>query len=243
MIQGGALGAIELVDVTSRYRDGVRALDRVTLSLGRGEIGALVGPNGSGKSTALKLLAGLLPPSAGAARILGGAAGDLAARARIGFLPESPQYPAWLTVEGFLRYVGRLSGLAEDGLEVAIRRRLQWAGLAGCAGRCAAKLSTGQRQRLGLAQALLHDPPVLLLDEPAAGLDPVGVAELAGLLAGLRQEGRTVLFSSHFLAQVEAVCDRVWLFAQGRVRWTGSPAEAGSLERRYREELSHDLVS
>lgn len=226
-------GAIELVGVTKQYRGGVGALAAASLRLAGGSIGALVGPNGSGKSTLLKLAAGLLSPTSGTVEIAGRPAESAEARARLGYLPESPQFPAWLGVREFLRYVGALSGLRGADLEQAITHRLQWAGLADLGPRATGTLSTGQRQRLGLAQALLHEPAVLLLDEPAAALDPEGVAALAALLWRLRDEGRTVLFSSHFLPQVEAVCDRVWLLRAGRIVWTGAPGGVGELEQRF----------
>lgn len=230
---GSESGAIEVVEAAKRYRGGVGALTGATLSLARGKVGALVGPNGSGKSTLLKLAAGILSPTSGRVEIEGRPATSAAARARIGYLPESPQFPSWLRVREFLHYLGELSGLRGDGLEQAISHRLEWAGLAALADRPAGTLSTGQRQRLGLAQALVHGPPVLLLDEPAAALDPSGVATLVALLRRLRDEGRTVLLSSHFLPQVEAVCDRVWLLREGRVVWAGTPDGPGELEKRF----------
>ncbi len=235
--------AVELDGVTKHFRGGVRALDNATVRAAAGCIAALVGPNGSGKSTALKLAAGLLAPSAGRAAINGLDAASMDARAAIGYLPESPGYPGWLSVREFLAYCGRLSGLRGTGLDGAIAARLEWAGLSGLADRGAGTLSKGQGQRLGLAQALLHDPAVLLLDEPASGLDPVGVLELAGLLGRLRDAGKTVLLSSHFLPQVEAVCDRVFLLRAGRVAWEGPPGRPGELEELFVESARADAAA
>ncbi len=225
--------AVELADVTKHYGNGVRALEKVTLRVPAGSICALVGPNGSGKSTVLKLAAGLLEPTAGAVTIAGRPAGSTAARAGIGYLPEAPDYPGWLGVREFLEYCGILSGLEGAVLRDAIEARLEETGLAGLAERRAGTLSKGQRQRLGLAQALLHDPTVLLLDEPADGLDPHGMTAFAGLIGRWREAGRTVLLSSHFLPQVESLCDRAVLLHEGRVIWDGPPGAPGGLAERF----------
>lgn len=224
---------VEAAGIAKRYRSGVQALGGVTLRLRRGRIGALIGANGSGKSTLLKVLAGLVAADAGTASVGGAPAGSALARARLGYLPETPQLPGWLTGREFLRYVGGLSGLGGEALERAIGVRARWTGLERTLDRPARTFSTGQRQRLGLAQALLHEPSVLLLDEPAAGLDPVGIAQLTALLGQLREEGRTVLFSSHFLPQVEATCDEVWLLHRGRVIWSGESEATGPLSDRF----------
>lgn len=215
--------AVEYSGVGQRYRGGVAALVRLDLRLAAGRAGALVGPNGSGKSTALRLAAGLLVPTTGEVRVRGHRAGTSAARAEIGYVPEAPHYPGWLRVREYLRHLGCLSGLAGAELDERIEARLQWAGLAAVAGRPLGELSQGQRQRFGLAQALLHDPAVLLLDEPAAGLDPLGVEQLAARLQELRAEGRTILLTSHFLPQVEDWCDQAWLLQGGRQIWSGAP--------------------
>lgn len=225
--------ALELSEVTKEFPGGVRALVGVTLRLAPGRIAALVGPNGSGKSTLLKLLAGLVRPTAGAVRLLGLAAGHPAAQARLGYVPDAPTFPDWVTGREFLQYVGQLSGMSGNRLEAAISHRARWAGLERVLDRCARMYSAGQRQRLGLAQALLHGPEILLLDEPAAGLDPTGVATLTALLEQLRAEGRTVVLSSHFLPQLEASCDHAWLLREGGVIWQGEPGDAGGLAERY----------
>lgn len=231
MKTGGAGWALELAGVAKNFSGGVRAVDGITLRLEPGRMAALVGPNGSGKSTLLRLWAGLARPSEGEVKVLGSSPQDPAVRARVGYLPDAPVFPAWLSGREFLRYLGRLSGLAGGALEEAIERRADWAGLASVLDRRARTYSAGQRQRLGLAQALLHEPEVLLLDEPAAGLDPNGVATLGALLEDLRRDGRTIVFSSHFLPQVEALCDHAWLLREGRLIWEGEPA--GTLSERF----------
>lgn len=231
--------AIEFADVSHSYRPrlgaAVVALSGFDLRVAAGTVCGLVGPNGSGKSTALKLAAGLAVPGGGRVLVAGHPATSREARRCTGYLPEGPGRPDWLTVAEFLRVCGELSGLAGATLGRAVQQQLVRAGLEREAGRSAAALSTGQRQRLGLAQALLASPAVVLLDEPAAGLDPVGVAELAGLLRQLRRAGTAVLLTSHFLRQVDTACDQVVLLDRGRVLWAGAGNGTVPLEQRYLE--------
>lgn len=223
--------ALELAAVSKGYPGGVRAIEKISLRLAPGRMAALVGPNGSGKSTLLKLWAGLARPTAGGVKVLGADPALPAVRARLGYLPDAAALPDWISGREFLRYLGRLGGLAGRALEEAVGRRARWAGLETVLDRRARSYSAGQRQRLGLAQALLHEPAVLLLDEPAAGLDPTGMCALGELLEDLRKEGRTIVFSSHFLPQVEALCDHAWLLREGRLIWEGEPA--GTLADRF----------
>lgn len=229
--------AVEFSKVEHGYRPAlgsrVPALAGFSLRVPRGKICGLIGPNGSGKSTALKLAAGLLQPDVGAVLIGGRPAGKAPVRGEIGYAPEASLLPAWLSVAELLETCGRLAGLAGAVLRNAVAREIERAGLGALRERSAAALSKGQRQRLVLAQSLLHEPAVLLLDEPATGLDPVGVAELTGLLGQLRAEGKTVLMASHFLRQVEEMCDAVCLLRDGRVLWQGGGAGDIGLAERY----------
>ncbi|HYC72224.1 MAG TPA: ABC transporter ATP-binding protein [Opitutaceae bacterium] len=243
MTEAGAEWALELTGVSKEFPVGARALDGISLRLARGRLAALVGPNGSGKTTVLKLLAGLIRPTSGTVRVGGHAAGSVPARAGLGYLPETPDYPGWLTGRELLRHLGRLSGLDGAGLDEAIARRAAWAGLRAVLDRPAQTYSSGQRQRLGLAQALLHDPALVLLDEPAAALDPGGIAGLADLLRRLRAERRTVVLSSHFLPQVEATCDHAWLLRAGRLIWEGDPTGAVALSQRFIELAPEDVAA
>ena len=215
-----------------------RALDRIGFTVARGRICGLVGPNGSGKSTTLKLLAGLTAPTAGRCEInLSPATGD-AARPQLGYLPEAPAFSPKFTAREMLTHYARLSGLDRKTAEDCIRIALEQVDLAASAGRRIGEFSKGMRQRLGLAQAILHEPPLLLLDEPASGLDPVGVEQLAGILAGLRRRGVTIVLTSHFLPQAEEWCDDFVLLAEGRVIFTGNReavTAAGGLHRLYLE--------
>jgi ABC-type multidrug transport system ATPase subunit len=197
----------------------------LTLRLAPGQVLGLLGPNGSGKSTTLKALAGLIAPSAGTCRVFGHAAGSDAARALAGYLPESPQFSPHQSGRGFLEYCAGLSSLAATAAARRVDEVLRWSGLADAAEQGLGTYSKGMTQRLGLAQAILHEPPLLLLDEPASGLDPEGRLALNRLIRDLAAHGTTVVFSSHLLAQAEEVCDRFALLGRGRLLAEGTPAE------------------
>jgi len=199
-----------------------RALDRLTLDIERGEIFGFLGPNGAGKTTTLKLLMQLIFPTSGRAEILGRPVGDLTVRRRIGYLPENPSFYDYLTAEELLGYFGDLFGykgadrrkrVADllDRVGIGAERRLQLR-----------KFSKGMIQRVGIAQALLNDPEVVFLDEPMSGLDPLGRRDVRSLILELRDQGRTVFFSSHILADAEALCRHVAVLAGGRLAAAGT---------------------
>lgn len=226
----------------------VTAVDGLTLKLAPGQVLGLLGPNGSGKSTTLKALAGLLRPTAGHCRILGHPAGSDAARAAVGYLPETVALAVHQTGVEFLRYCAGLSSLPAGRAAERIRAVLAWTGLGEAAERPVATYSKGMRQRLGLAQAVLHEPAVVLLDEPVSGLDPEGRLAVARLIRELAGQGRAVVLTSHLLAQAEEVCDRLALLGQGRLlaqgptaellgRFGAEPAGTSRLERVYLEKL------
>jgi len=222
--------AIEIENLTQDYPVGfwrkrtVRALNGVSLQVGRGEVFGFLGPNGAGKTTAFKVLLRLLYPTAGTARILGCPLDDLAMRARIGYLPEQPYFYDYLTAREFLRYCGKLFELPVAVTDERSARLLAQVGLAQDADKHLRKFSKGMLQRLGLAQALLNDPEVLFLDEPMSGLDPLGRREVRELMESWRAQGKTVFFSTHILSDAETLCDRVAILKGGRV------VEAGKLE-------------
>ena len=229
----------------------VNAVGGLTLQLAAGQVLGLLGPNGSGKSTTLKALAGLLAPSAGECRVFGHPAGSNEARALIGYLPESPQFPPHLTGRGFLEYCAGLSSLATAETARRVDEVSQWCGLSGAAGLRVVTYSKGMAQRLGLAQAVLHDPLLVLLDEPASGLDPEGRLALHRLIRDLAARGKTVVFSSHLLTQAAELCDRLVLLGRGRLLAEGTPAgllgtaraasaEPAPLERLYLERLARN---
>lgn len=233
----GAPWAVELAGFAKSYPTGwtgrrIVAVHPLSLQLAPGQVLGLLGPNGSGKSTTLKALAGLISPSTGHCRIMGHAAGSDEARNLVGYLPESARFASHQTGREFLFYCAGLSGLAEDRAAERVGSTLAWAGLERVADRKLAGYSKGMLQRLGLAQAIVHEPAVVLLDEPASGLDPEGRLALARLIRDLAAQGRAVVFSSHLLAQAGEVCDRIAILGRGRLLGEGTPEELLGVERR-----------
>ncbi len=216
---------VRLEGVRKAYRPGLLrptlpVLKGLDLRVPPGEIYALIGQNGAGKTTTFRLLLGLIRPDAGDGTILGFPLGHEEARRRLGFLPESPCYYPFLSVRELLRLAGRLSGVSE--IERSIDRSLDRLGLTAIANRALRGLSKGQLQRVGIAQASLHDPPLLILDEPMSGLDPLSRADVKGWIREMRDAGKTILLASHVLADVEALADRVGLIRDGRIAVEGS---------------------
>ena len=206
--------AIETHALRKRYGRTV-ALDALDLEVARGEVFGLLGPNGAGKTTAVKLLLGLARPSAGSGRVLGRPLGDREARRGIGYLPELFRYPPWLTAREVVRVHHQLMGRPADPVEV--ERVLDRTGILGRADDRVGGFSKGMTQRLGLAVALLGDPPLVLLDEPTSALDPVGRDEVRSIVRDARERGSTVVLNSHLLEEVERLCDRVAIVDRGRV--------------------------
>jgi ABC-type multidrug transport system ATPase subunit len=234
--------AVELDDFGKSYPVGWTgrrpAVQGLSLRLGPGQVLGLLGPNGSGKSTTLKALAGLLLPTAGHSRILGHEAGSDEARKLVGYLPESARFAPHQTGREFLRFCAGLSSVPVGQVESRVDTVLAWAGLASAADRRMETYSKGMMQRLGLAQAIVHEPEVVLLDEPASGLDPEGRLALTKLIRELAGQGRTVVLSSHLLSQAEEICDRIAIIGQGRLLAEGAPAELLGRNHRARAESS-----
>jgi ABC-2 type transport system ATP-binding protein len=214
-------GIIETRGLTKLFA-GDRGVRDIHLQVGRGQVFGFLGPNGAGKSTFVKMLVGLLRPTAGEASVLGLPIGDLGARRRIGYLPELFRYQAWLTAEEVLRFHGRLCRMDASHIEKRIQEVTSAVGLARRAQERVQGYSKGMQQRLGLACALLPEPEVLFLDEPASALDPGGRREVRQLLLQLRDEGMTVFLNTHLLEDVEAVCSDVALLMNGRIRAQGT---------------------
>jgi ABC-2 type transport system ATP-binding protein len=219
--------AAETMGLTKRYpltwkRKVLVALDKLDLQIKPGEVFGLLGPNGSGKSTTIKLLLGLITPSDGEARIFGLPPESLEARKRVGFLPENPYFYGFLNGDETLRFYGKLCGVTGAQLDKRVEELIDLVGLQNGRERPLRSYSKGMLQRIGLAQAMIHDPDLLFLDEPTAGVDPLGSAQIRDLILRLKKMGKTVIFSSHLLEQVQEVADRVAIFSLGKKVLEGS---------------------
>jgi ABC-2 type transport system ATP-binding protein len=238
-----AAPAIDIHDLRKTYRDGlfrrrsVEALKGVSFQVGQGEIFGLLGPNGAGKTTLIKVLLGVVRRTSGQATLLGRPAGDRIGRRRVGYLPEHHRIPRHHTGNSALFYYGQLSGLSRAQIRSKMPELLAAVGLADWGRTSIRKYSKGMQQRLGLAQALLHDPDVLILDEPTDGVDPVGRSEMRALLQRLKAQGKTIFLNSHLLQEVELVCDRVAILDHGLVRQIGSVADLTQRRGGNRQEL------
>jgi ABC-2 type transport system ATP-binding protein len=191
------------------------------LTVQPGEVFGFLGPNGAGKTTTVKILLGLVAPTSGEARLFGVAAGDVEARRRVGYLPENFRFHDWLTGYALLDFHARLAGVSPARRRDRIPQVLELVGLAGRGGDRVHSYSKGMTQRIGLAQAIIHEPDLVLLDEPTSALDPVGRREVRDLIRSLRTRGMTVFLNSHLLSEVEMVCDRVAIVDHGRVVRSG----------------------
>jgi ABC-2 type transport system ATP-binding protein len=220
--------AIEILGLEKTYSVGFwrkrskRALHPLHLTVEEGEIFGFLGPNGAGKTTTLKLLMGLVFPTAGSARILGHDWSDPAMKAQIGFLPEQPYFYDYLTAHELLEYYGQISGVPAKHRNQRVEQVLQQVGLHDVKGVQLRKFSKGMLQRVGIGQAILHDPKLVFFDEPMSGLDPMGRREVRDLMEQLKHEGKTVFFSTHILSDAEALCDRVAIIYKGELRGVGA---------------------
>jgi ABC-2 type transport system ATP-binding protein len=223
--------AIEIENLTKDYPYGFlhlkkrRSLEGLTMQVADGEVFGFLGPNGAGKSTTIKLLVGLIFPEAGSARILGKSISDIAMHRDIGYLPEQPYFYDYLTAAELLDYFARFHDLTAADRRERVARMLKKVGLETAGKIQLRKYSKGMLQRVGLAQAILHEPKVVILDEPMSGLDPIGRREVRDIILELKREGRTVLFSTHILSDAEMLCDRVGVIVSGKLRGVGAPEE------------------
>jgi ABC-2 type transport system ATP-binding protein len=204
-----------------------RALDRLSIDVAAGDVFGFLGPNGAGKTTTLKLLMQLVFPTSGTADILGRPVGDIAVRRRIGYLPENPYFYDHLTAEELLDYYGRLFAMPAIDRRRRVSATLDRLGIGGERRLQLRKFSKGMLQRVGLAQAILNDPELLFLDEPMSGLDPLGRRDVRALMLELRDQGRTIFFSSHILSDAEALCSQVAIVAKGRLAASGRLGDLG----------------
>jgi len=225
------MAAIEITNLQKKYNTGFFktktkwGLKNLSLEVREGEVFGYLGPNGAGKTTTLKILMGLVSATGGAARILGRELEDPELKRNIGFLPEQPYFYDQLTARELLEYYGHLSGMPSGGLRRRALEMLDRVGIADAADVQLRKFSKGMLQRVGIAQAILHDPKLLFLDEPMSGLDPIGRREVRELIVELHGEGKTIFFSTHILADAEAICDRVAILHQGELKGIGVVAD------------------
>ncbi len=218
----------ELVKVYSsglRRGAGFRALDGVSLEVGRGSVFGLLGPNGAGKTTMVKILLGLVRRTSGEVEILGRPPQDPDVRRRIGYLPEAHRLPGYLTGRQMLRLFALMSGCAQSEIDDRIDQQIAQVGMRESADRKIAEYSKGMQQRIGLAQALIHDPELVFLDEPTDGVDPVGRMQIREIVMELKRRGVTLFLNSHLLMEVELICDRAVILARGRILREGTMAE------------------
>jgi ABC-2 type transport system ATP-binding protein len=214
--------AVEIRNLTKLYpvplrRRRIVAVKNVSLTVASGEVYGLLGPNGSGKSTTLKMLLGLVTPNEGQARIFGQDSRDYHSRTDVGFLPENPYFHKFLTASELLAFHGKICGLSGRQLTKRIDELISLVGLEEARDRRVGGFSKGMLQRVGLAQTLIHDPRLVVLDEPTAGVDPAGSHQIRDLILDLKKRGKTVLLTSHLLEQVQEICDRVGIMARGEM--------------------------
>ncbi|PYL64697.1 MAG: ABC transporter ATP-binding protein [Verrucomicrobia bacterium] len=214
------------------HREPVIAVRNLDLRIEPGEVYGLLGPNGSGKSTTLKIILGLVSPTRGRTEIFGRDSSLVESREAVGFLPENPYFYKYLTGEETLRFFGKLCGLSGSRLRERADQLLELVGLTNVRSRRLSTYSKGMLQRIGLAQALIHEPKLVVLDEPTAGVDPAGSCDIRNLIVDLKRRGITVLLSSHLLAQAQEICDHVGILANGVLVREGRLEELIAIENR-----------
>jgi ABC-2 type transport system ATP-binding protein len=235
--------AIETENLTKEYPFGFlhlkkrTSLEGLNMQVEMGEVFGFIGPNGAGKSTTIKLLMGLIFPTEGDARILGKPISDVEMHRDIGYLPEQPYFYDYLTAAEVLDYFARFHDLSAADRKERVQKMLKKVGLETAGKIQLRKYSKGMLQRVGLAQAILHDPKVVILDEPMSGLDPVGRREVRDIILELKRDGKTVMFSTHILSDAEMLCDRVGVIVGGKLRGTGAPGQLVEMKTQGMEVL------
>jgi ABC-2 type transport system ATP-binding protein len=220
---------LEIIELTKVFRgfwgrDRVRAVDRLNLDVQQGEVFGLLGPNGSGKTTTVRIVLGLLFPTSGAVRVFGKSPRNVQVKKRVGYMPEESHLYSYLNAEETLDFFGRLFGLARDERRKRADALIEMVGLNRARRRPLGEYSKGMARRIGLAQSLINDPDLLILDEPTTGLDPIGAREMKDLILTLRDRGKTIFLCSHLLADVEEICDRIAILYGGKQRAVGTVA-------------------
>ena len=233
--------AIRIRNLTKDFSVGIRgvklrAVDDLCLDVGKNEIFGLLGPNGSGKSTTIKIILGLLKASSGDCEIFGQPSMRVAARKSVGFLPEAPYFYRYLTGRELVRYYARICMIDRSEIDDSVDDVIELVGMTEAANRRVGTYSKGMLQRIGLAQSLVHDPDLVILDEPTAGVDPLGSAAIAEIVRELKHRGKTILLSSHLLAQIEGLCDRVAILHRGKL------IREGRIEELVEEDDTDSLV-
>ncbi len=234
--------AVDLIGVRKRYRGGVDALRGVNVQVGQGEIFGLLGPNGAGKTTLVKIMMTVIRPSHALGTILGRPIGNSRKLARIGYLPESHRFPPYLTGSQLLDYYAALARVPRKIRKSRSDELLERMGMSKWASTLINKYSKGMMQRLGLAQALMNDPDLIVLDEPTDGVDPMGRRDIRELLLDLKKQGKTILINSHLLGELEMVCDRVSILVDGLVARQGTLKELTEQSKEYRIAVEGDLA-
>jgi ABC-2 type transport system ATP-binding protein len=235
--------AIETENLSKEYPYGFlnlkkkTSLEDLNMQVEAGEVFGFIGPNGAGKSTTIKLLMGLIFPTAGTARILGKPVSDTEMHQEIGYLPEQPYFYDYLTAAEVLDYFARIHGLKAADRQERVQKMLKKVGLETARKIQLRKYSKGMLQRVGLAQAILHDPKLVILDEPMSGLDPLGRREVRDIILELKRDGKTVMFSTHILSDAEMLCDRVGVIVGGKLRGVGAPGQIVDIKTRGMEIL------
>ena len=224
---------ITKVYLARKKKASITAVSELSLSIPEGEIFGLLGPNGAGKTTFIKMLLEICFPTSGSASVMGRPIGDVETKSRIGYLPENHRYPAYLTGEQVLRHFGKLSGLIGTALEKKISETLTLVEMERWRKVKIRKYSKGMMQRIGLAQALVNDPKLVILDEPTDGVDPIGRKHIRDILVRLRDAGNTVFLNSHLLSEVELICDRVAILNKGRLVRMGTVRELTQQDHVY----------
>lgn len=220
------MSAVKIVELTKVFKSGIRqrrtvALDSLSLEVEEGEIFGYLGPNGAGKTTTFKVLVGLLRPTSGEAWLLGNNISDISSRREIGFLPEQPYFYDYLTAREFLDFYCQLYNLSKQARKKRVTELLELVGLQETASVQLRKFSRGMLQRIGVAQALINEPKLVFFDEPMSGLDPIGRKQMRDVILRLKADGKTVIYSSHILSDVEEICDRVAILSKGKLHGVG----------------------